>query len=548
MLLLTFFAFLAHGLALINDGIYYDGWLFFTYLREQRWDMLSDFYSKNGLPQAALPWMALSLFADFNAAHKWIAWLSLLVAAALVLLIAREINRLTQWLSEREAYLIALISLIFPAVQTTAELSLLHYQTTLPIFLLGAYADLRSIRMTSVGRIGLRLAALVCFAWSFMNGGELVFYFGYLLLHALVVNYAAGKFSFRTFARYALTRIDLVLLPFVYWWLTRTYTPAHGVFGDYNHPSLSSVLTLSNWGKFLYYSVLLQIINAYWLLPMLIALPLLLISPLWRWLVPMPFTQTANSHRRIAIGLIVCGAFLLLMAMLPYVAVGKYVDGLHGYRTRHAMLVAIPIGILIVGVLRLIAARAQLTRWLIVSFALACVAANIDTYIAWQARYVRDRAIMSELSKLSGAAQTSVFLIDDQFDWNDRHAREIAPHAFYEWSIMLRQVFGAPANDRDGKIGFESGEFEFESKRQQMLDARNTPLNADINNPYFIGGADPDGCRATLTIRPTQFARGLSSFGMVQRYWLARFVRPSELPALLDGLVELSMQPVANCK
>jgi hypothetical protein len=230
-LLLTGYTVLAHGLLLLYDGIYNDGWLYYTYMSEARWELLGDLFLKQGIPHTIYLYRLLALFPDFLLAHKLFAFGSLLTIGWLLYGITQQLG----WFTWGESLLLAMWSVGFPAYQYAQEISHSWNLLPYPLFLMGWWLALRLIEPPqnsthATRRIWLRLGALVCLTVSFTNPALLVFYFGFWLVWIGRIYRQHAPNLFPIVGRTP----DFLLLPFLYWGLMRLFFPPHGLFADYN--------------------------------------------------------------------------------------------------------------------------------------------------------------------------------------------------------------------------------------------------------------------------------------------------------------------------
>jgi hypothetical protein len=396
-LVLTGYTVLTHGLLLLYDGVYSDGWLFYTYLSEGRWDLLANFFVKQGHPHTTYLYRLLALFPDFLLAHRLLAFGSLLASGWLTYGLLQKLN----WFTRGESLLVALWSIGFPAYQYGIEIS--HLWNLLPysVFLLGWWLALGlDSTERSKEKTGLRVGALACLAFSFMNPALLVFYFGFWLVWSGRIYRQQAIHPVQIMRRYP----DFLLLPFAYWGLMRLLFPPHGIFVDYNEIDPTRLLDLSGWWQFVEVGVLAQLTRPFTLMPPLLLLLIaglyLLLNRWGRW-EERPFSRQKRRGRETAIFGV--ALLFLFLAAFPFIVVGKP-PSLYGFDTRQLLLVGLPLALLLlVGVRlfggeqgRLHRAGGLLALLLLLSFSLAQAA----SYLAWQARWVRDQSVRLNLADL----------------------------------------------------------------------------------------------------------------------------------------------------
>lgn len=549
-LLLASAALSLHGLVLLNDGLYIDGWLYFVYLSEPRWDLLNELLAQQGIPQVVVLFRFLSLFSDFLFAYKVAAFLSILVSGLCIFSIARELALLSQF----ESLFLALFAMAFPAYQYALEISHLWNVVPYALFFAGWFLGFRAVR---AGRehatrlqLILRLGALLLLVASFMNGSLLVYYVGFLILYLFHVA-RVRELPLRTLAAQAASRhLDFLLLPGAFWLVTRLALSREGVFADYNLLSPASLLSAVAWWQFMRDAIFAQFARSFRLMPVLLGLfivvTVLIISARFK-LETRPLLGNRVRVRAIA----AFGFALLLLAMLPFIAVAKLPEP-YGFNTRVTLLTGLPVAILMLALFRAAFSLSDGTvhRSGFVALALLLIAfwlAQIDTYLLWQARWVKEQSILVQLPSVDGLNDFDIVYIDDRFllRWPDGTVHPANKYVnlryFQEWTAATRYLFG-PGQSRVGidivylEPAYAYYEWVMDLRR------RTSPPAADL---FFLAGIDPGGCTAKLTSQETEIAANMSIIGLSRRYWQYRFLQPSRLEPFLHSLTMLELEPLA---
>ncbi|MFO7537087.1 MAG: hypothetical protein R6X32_03405 [Chloroflexota bacterium] len=556
-LLLTGYTVLAHGLLLLYDGIYNDGWLYYTYMSEARWDLLGDLFLKQGIPHTIYLYRLLALFPNFLLAHKLFAFGSLLAIGWLLYGITQKLG----WFTRGESLLLALWSVGFPAYQYAQEISHSWNLLPYPLFLLGWWLALHLVEPPhnsthATRRTGLRLGALVCLALSFTNPALLVFYFGFWLvwIGRIYIQHPTNLFSIvgRT--------PDFLLLPFLYWGLMRLFFPPHGLFADYNEISLANLLNINAWWQFTNLGVVGQLARLFELIPvpllLLAAAIYLLLNHRWHW-EQLTFFQEGIPGRDTAVFL--TGLLLLILTAFPFVAVDK-LPTLYAFDSRLTLLAGLPVALLLLVGLRLLfggnggrlhRAGGLFALLLLLGFALA----HMESYFAWQARWVRDQSVRLNLADLPLQPDQSIIYFADETVLYRRDGRidevsQAVSHRYFpDWTIMLRQVYGPVP----GRLGMDVVYLEpTHHYYHWLMGLRERTLDPG-EDVLFLAQIDPAGCQAIITIRPTAYAQQMSKLGLARRYWQHRFWQPAAQEAFLRSLTYLSLEPLdapqaVNCR
>lgn len=519
-LLIGLSALIFHGLILLNDGVYWDGWLIYDFLGENNWINLSKMFTENGV----FVWTYLHWLMGYLPDVIFGYHLTAFVCIALSGLLIYQIGHLSGFLSRDESLLIALISLVYPAYRVAFELIMLPYAVGYVLFWLAVYLALLAEHKVRLGHWGLRLGALVCFVISFNINSLLVFYFGFLLLLALVVRNLKSLPLKEILTRFLPCHLDYILLPFLYWVLKEALTPRHGYYSTYNQ-FVSPGEALISLAFFLDIGIYKQFNEALKELLTQPALALLGLLVIW-WGVTKfksaSFHQLAKPYALLAFGVLLLG-----LGIFPYAAVCKS-PSLTGWNTRHTLLLALPMALVIVAVVRLLfsAPRAGLSRpgWVLLGMLLLAFGyVTVTNYIGWQARWVKDRSILLQLSTMQDYKTASVFWVDDRFDIGGESF-----YRFYEWSTMFEQVWGT-----ESYVGLDitSGNDKFLTEKQKYFTDR-----------YNLSTLDPLGCQASLVILNKH---PMSNTAMILQYFYYKYLQPEQLDTFLTRLVLLEVKPIS---
>lgn len=523
------YALIAHGLLLLNDGVYWDGWLIYTNLLDENWNNLWMWFSESGVPIVAyLHWfmgyLPLTLFG-----YKLLAFLSIMFSGILIYRICNE----TGLVSRREGLFIALLSLSYPAFQISVELIITPFLVFYCLFLVACLLAIRSEKTSGFRHYSLRICSLTLWCLSFTINSLLVFYYGFLMILMLYARRNKALSLKQVFTRYLPHRLDYILLPFMYWIASRVLFPAHGFYSAYNELSisLSSLLTLGH--TFIDNAIFTQFGNAFnYLKDYLVTYPQFAVPSILA-LIWLCFTSRFKSIRllnqKVNPWALLFGGFVLLaLAIVPYVAVGK-VASTHGYGTRHALLISLPIAIIIVGILRLVftdkkGSISRIGLLILATLLIAFTVSTISNYFSWQARWVKDQSVMVNLSEDKNTEGIVVFWVDDQPPWD-----KDVPYAFYEWSCMFKSIWGG-----ESRIGLDQ-----RVCNQSFL----TQGSRYFNGRYHLSEFDPDGCQAMLIVRngPNSSSDAIIS----TKYLFYRFFSTDRLTQFLHGVTEVQVQPIS---
>lgn len=582
-LVITCVALVSHGLLLLNDGLYWDGWLIKDYLDNNDWDSLHAMTSEMGLPVLGYFFWSLKLLG-IHQYYKVVAFLSMLLSAVLVY----RIGLLFGWLNRIESLGVALLSLVYPAYQMTVEICTLQYVFFYCVFLLAALLMLLHLSFSGVSSFIIRAMSLLLFFLSFTVNSLLVFYFPFVMLLFLRIKQLQGL-SWQTLLKKIPIRLsDFLILPFLFWGLKLLLTPKHGLYKGYNNLDLNYASVVSHIRDSIVTTTDAQIslaqkgvgVMGHLLLWIFILVGVYVCySKCIRHEKPAQVMPEILEREFVKTNWIFAfGVVLLLSGVFPYAAAGLTAE-IAGVDSRHALLVGLPMAIILVSVLRylrfapgftdasemtarrltailagtalVVAFLAYLgSRHLLVKLPMVIILlsvlrylrfvpgytdesgmaarrltgilagttlvvafglSTIDYYVGWQARAIKDRAIMAVLAKVDRLKPFSVFWIDDQFPAGKQLAYD-----FYEWSTMFKKIWGG-----ESRIGLQTPRYsESDLNRLRLV----------WNHRYNLSEFDPRGAQIRLTITPG--GHDLSDGQLVRQYLLHRilaFLKGSEL-------------------
>jgi hypothetical protein len=519
LVLLGAVALFAHGLLLLNDGIYWDDWLLYPQLQRHDWPAIDALVHEAGttpINSAFLHVFAYSPGGVFS--FKLTVFLLIVAGACLIYLIGLEagLGRLTAWC-------VAALQMVFPGFQDWVLLATAASVFDFVLFLLATFLLLRAERASPRSRLALRVAAATGFVPSFGFNSLLALYFGSLLLLLLILLRSA---SLRDLLRAQwLYASALVVLPIVYWEVSQRLFVPSGLYGGYNSISTKPSVILSSFARFVKNGILLQMLQSL----------TVFLNP-WTWLMLAAFiailfiarrriSQPANPEPKLAIAGAALGLVLLGLAMLPYSVVGKY-PAVHGWDTRHDLLVGLPLAVLLVSFVSAAfpaGRRAWAGLGLLGFFAIGFSGAGIQDYAALQARWATDRAVTAELQSDGSAGRFSVYWVHDGAPGPEDFYRA------YEWSVMLGSVYG----DQD-RVGLDV----------RAYDSRFLEQTQFFSDRYNLANFDPHGCQADLTIARATGAGTSEDTALIYSFY--SLVEPDRLEGYVRSLVTIQVMPKSS--
>ena len=542
--IIIFFGIIVHGLLLLNDGIYWEDWIWISALKEKNWSIIYSMGFEKGAPADSYIQWFFSYFKNIEFAHRTVAFLSILFAAGLIYAICNKLRIL----NKTECLFISLVSMIYPGFQTQIVLSTTTYLLYYMLFLCAVLFVFKSITARSFTKYILRFASWILFYISFSYGPLLVFFWGFVIILVLYLqDFKIDNFK-RIFFNTIPRLIDYILLPFIYWTIKVIFfpVPQYGLYAGCYEFVTSPGRLFHSLGMFLYNGIygsfnatLVELISqpARWLF-------VLLGVSVWYTYFKGSMVHPSETSETLAkpSSLLTYGFLLMGLGMFPYIAVGSAFSLTGGWESRHLLLMALPIALIIVALARLLFNSPQkgysLLGWVFISTLLIAFSfSTVSSYIGWQARWVKDRSVMLNLARLDGAKDYSIYWIDDQYPLGGENPLSANNYRFYEWSSIFEKVWGD-----ETRFGYN----------QRYPD----PKLLEDHKKFFtkrhnLSNCDPAGCQATLTIQ--QGALTGSVFSLVGRYYYYKFLRPQRMEDFLIRVTEIQVLPLSsslavNCK
>jgi hypothetical protein len=331
----------AHGLILLNQGVYWDDWLNYTFAVENRWQNLySDFFLLEGRPMYAVLFWFLGFFPDPIVAHRWLT-LGLLVGTGCLIY---AIGISTKWLTSFESVALAILTIVYPAFKVAFGFTLFPYVLSYFLFVLGAWLSFTMVNHTAGSRrVLLRIFSLLIFALSFTVESFLVFYYWFLGLLFITVIDKGQPVSY--YIKRLIHFADYALLPFVYWTVDWYAFPVGDIFAQQHWNTIQVNLTTIGdvFYRFIRYAIWQPLSNFHVLVWLFVLAALSLPRLSWD-------LKLGKGRRDYFIVLV--GIAGLLFGILPYALIGK-APGPEGWETRHALLIGLPVALTLIGLLRL---------------------------------------------------------------------------------------------------------------------------------------------------------------------------------------------------
>lgn len=531
-----------HGLLLLNDGVYWDDWLILKAHETGDACSIQEWFTESGVPLVGYIHRCMGSFPNTVFAYKATAFCAVVASALLIY------ANMTLWhvTTPAQNVAVAIFSVSYPAFRVHMLLVMLPFLLCHAVFWAGMLFVGLGFHSSHRQRGLLQtMAAVVTLCFGFTINSLLLFYMGLMTVLLLLRQTRSGTEVPSHVGRETIVSyVILLMLPFQYWVFKRWVWPVSGLYQNYNTLQfcVSNVVEMGR--RFVDSSIIAQFSEMcrWFTTHRLVALGFVLgsaVAACWG-----AFVGDVPRGVERAVGLVVCGAGLLVCAIAPYALVGK-APAIHGVNTRHALLVGFPMALILVGGLSLLCAcQFQWVRWcqrflLLMMFNCFWIA-QVTNYLGWQGLWVRDRSVIVNLSAIKQARNYSVYWIHESF-WLGDKTWDQQSHPFYAWASIFRRAWGG-----ESRIGLHA--WGDPASGLNPLQSPEFPLDPQLFfvPRYSLGDFNPAGPQAVLSIE--EGIPALSSMNLCARYLFYRHLQPSGLNAFLRRISMVHVTPVLRRK
>lgn len=404
-----------HAPLALNHGFYGDDWLLFE-AKPGYQTMISFLLHGAGHPITYLYCAMANMSGHPSAVMNAVAFAGIAVGA----LSLRSFLARLQILTRFEILILVFLVWTFAGFRDWATKITAPYIFSFALLCLGL--NLFGIVATSPRpRIGLRLVGLAAIFCSFAVNSMILVFLAGMVAHLWFSPVPdGGRPTFRRFVRSLLRHSDYAVIPAVYWLSTNYFFPKIGPYNDYYRiriPAFAEaspqMLQFLRWGT---WEPALDGIRFAVRSPGAACLSLLLSAGLIALAISGPRKPLPRVYAIEVVGPVVAGILLFIICALPYVSVGIAPTG-HFYESRHLLLFGLPLGLLVIGVMR--AVRLVSTTALTSIVAALIVSINLcalwNSYFFQQARWLRQSAMIEQLRRGYAEPPAAVFNLEDGF-------------------------------------------------------------------------------------------------------------------------------------
>ena len=519
---------LAHGMLLLNDGKYLEGWYLQTLIHLGNWGEAKKFWVQLGYP---LHYWTLRLLGEAS-----ILTYRVILFAGVFLIAVFQYKILTRFtpLTEKLSLFLAVFALVWPFYHLLVWTVFAPGMIFPVLFYAGWYYYL--CLKEKKGHFLLYLPSLVAIFLSFSSTVFLTYHFAFLLIYALSLwGYSLpsqfGELKTRTIAFLKQNWVP-ALMPFVFYYLKNTFYP---VSIPYNKIQLFSLTTLLSSLKNILRTLTEPILSigysfpTFWfvLIPVLIAASFIL----FKYFKSAPEFES----QRYALGMIGVGLILIVTLSITHGLVWKTVK-IMSVKTRYAFLANLGYGLFLLGGIHWLfnkywVRKKELIQPVLYLILTAMILVDINFYAMWQAKWAKTQSIIHNLKQTKPAANTSIYFLKDKFPLGV-DTREYAS----DFTSMLIEAW-----DKHHFLGITP---QFQARQTRAEAARRMIQVWKDQTMYFHALAErfnPKGCFAEVVVSPKKY---LQEVLIGFRYLFFRLFQPGQLPQFLEDLTEVKIRPL----
>ena len=439
-----------HWPILTFDGFMWDDVAIWKAQQIHDFRHLIDSFTALGKPHS-LP--LLLFFLNFNHPFIFMRIALLSFQYAIALLVFLNLSACLK-INQNSAIIVSVIALTWPAMLINHMLIRMNALFFVVCFLIGCYCYINWLLSKPLKNKWIG-TCLVFFGISFISSSTLVYFLGFwccVVIHLLCSKNSLIK-VWNNSKKKMLIHVSLLIYPVGFYFLEKKIFVLHTFYGGgqetsgyYNKPVFEMTKSLEYFWRAVKNAAILPLIKighiSHWFL--VFALSCGVIMSLFLLI----SSEKKSSHNRndtpqslkSSIFLTISGLILLFCGLFPYVAVGKP-PGIIGVTTRHALLVALPMGLIIAGIYACLTSIGKrsvtfVARTTIVFLSLCFVALHFENYVDWQICAIKDKAIIEALKKKQPLKNVDLYII------RGKDLEGIYDRRWYDWGFIMSQAWG----------------------------------------------------------------------------------------------------------
>jgi hypothetical protein len=455
---------LTHGVIVLNDGLYWDGWILDVWQQNRDKISMRRLYSEVGMPNLYYEHQILGRFPRRILVYRAISLISILSIAVFVFLTAVHTNAF----NTLQATVISLLLLSYPAYAVTFDgVVSLQYTFKIAIYYVGCFLAVTTIGGSDATSMTVFVISLILFFVALNANSLLVYFGGFLLYYAWLVHAQSpnGVEAYEIVKLFLLT-----ILPIAYWVMKETRTPRHGYYKDYNKFRISRFSTLLHNGfNALRYGIDIPMIKPIGEVIRSKNTSFVFASLLFASLAFHFGEDLVAVSVLHALEILLIGYALLFLGALPFVLVGQFFSE-GGWSSKNFMLFHLPFALIVFGWLQLVpdSFRTVLIPVILVANTIYIV----KTHLLYIAVSVKDKALIRWLAANAHISSASVIKIRDVhwIEYPFEHKEEIFRPAYL--SCMVKHIWpGSRILAVLDDWGFSGGRALTPEEIEQVLEA-----------------------------------------------------------------------------
>jgi hypothetical protein len=433
---------LVHGLLLLNQGVYWDGRLWYDLIRRDDFDTL--WWSLDQAKIHSFYYLAsfLKKIGPVLFLFKLITFLSLLTIGLSFFFWLQK----TLQASKIQSLLGSITAISAPIALIHVEICLVHYYMFMAVFMAGHTLfsfSLSSEHFSTLNKIVLNFSAFLLIYLSFSYPSLLCIHYGFLSF--LFVKNSRKMLN----SRESLIFVGIAAVFPVYAYLSRDQ--AFGLYAGYNQGSELGIHllspTINNSFSYFFDRLLLplEIEDSGDFFGTIICIAMLTLSFLFLYFKKIEKKEKKEKYAWLLI-YIICTAGLIILCVFPYIYVGKTPEH-QAWKQRNGipLLLAIPIGFLTFDYFSSILSRHSqlLFRAMVLIYIGLCFQTHVRNYVAWDLDWFKQIKMTQAIKNQVDQSQCNQIRIIDK----SRHLNALGRHyAGYDWNSILSEAYNNRAS------------------------------------------------------------------------------------------------------
>ena len=519
---------LAHGMLLLNDGSYADGWFLGYLIKLGQWDRIKDIFYWLGYP--IYYWLQLligqaSIFTFRILSLTWI-----LLTALLQYKILTRFTPLTQ----RQSLFLAIFALVWPFYHMLVW-SIFATGMIFPVLFYAGWYNYLCLKEKKRNSL-LYIPSLILIFLSFSYPVFLTYNYAFLAAYGLStlgysIKFQAGEFKRELFAFLKCNWV-LAILPIVFFYFKTTLYP---VSIPYNKINLFSFKTLFSIIKNIFRFITEPVLSIIYSIPTFwfVLIPGLLVV----FFVSLKYLKRNPDleDQKYALGMIGVGLIFIVTLSITYGVVGKTLK-IMSVKSRYGFAANLGYSLFFLGGIHWLfnkywVHKKPLIKPILFLMLVAMILVNTNLYAMWQAKWARTVSIIHNLERSKPVPKASIYFLKDDFPLGV-DTREYTS----DFTFMLIEAWGQ--NQFVGITPHYQGK---QTRTQAAREIIGRLEDKSLRIHTIIEDFNRKGCLAEVVVSPKKYHQQvLIGF----RYLYYRLLKPQQMSQFLEDLTEVKLRPL----